>query len=241
MLLAKAANGVTIRVAIVGRPVAGPVLALGVEVLEERLKGRVLLERFSPSRTEGGERRVGRVGEPRPQLAKNRALDGPRCGMVDEIVAPQLIEFGCDLGFVEVSRGRARAELGDLRRINEDRIDEEARRRRVGRDLAAIRGKQSVEGRKAEEGRPDPARALGEIADVREIADAVVAVGAQTIHLGRHAKAATSLQQSVRKKAAVGRGEDRRMGCRAAAFDIEAVITGGKRIQDNRRAGAVAA
>ena len=130
--LAKVADRLAIGIAVGLGPFPAPMLALRDEIFGQSLEGRVKLQRFASLGAKGREGRIDAVFEPAPIFAEYDAFDGPRRGMFDERRRAQPVEFGADAGFVQVARRRARREVRKLGWIDEQRIDEEARRWRIG-------------------------------------------------------------------------------------------------------------
>ena len=120
-------DGLTARVAIRRRPVADPVLALVGEMLGQSLERRMEFERFAPFGSEGREGGVRSIGEEGIVLSERHSFDRPRTCVIDEARVAQSVELGRDLRLGKIARRRARRKVGQLRRIDEDRVDEQAR------------------------------------------------------------------------------------------------------------------
>ena len=132
---------VAVDVAVGLRPVADPVLAFGGKLLRQRLEGRVQLEWRAKLGAIGEEFGVRRIAEARPVPRKNVVLHVPRGRVLDEAGGAQPIELGSGLRRVHEPRRGARREIGEHGRVDIDRIDEQPRRRRIGRDLRPVRRK----------------------------------------------------------------------------------------------------
>src|SRR5690606_33387537 len=81
----EAADGLRCRIAVVRRPFVEADAPLA-EVVVEGVEGRMRLERLAPFGAETVELLVDLAPpERRPQRLEDRQLDGPHCGVIDEV------------------------------------------------------------------------------------------------------------------------------------------------------------
>src|SRR3954447_16347269 len=184
----------------------------------ERLEGRMRLERLAELAPEGLEAAIAAAGRERgPERVEDRAQHLPDAGMLDEGRLAQSRDARRG-GLVEACR-LAASKARDRRRIDVQRLEEQARGGGVGRNFGAVGFEQGVDGAQAQEGGAEPARALRRIGGVRIAADAEVSARAQAVELRRDAPVARALCKVARLEAARRRGDQRRLG--ALAPDLE--------------------
>ena len=157
-------------------------------MLRERLEGGVVLERRPELAAEGVEGRIAARLERRPQRVEDRPQDLPDAGVIDELSLAQRGDARALL--VEEALRRACREARDRGRVDVQRLEEQARGRRIGRDLAAVGAEKGMDRAEAEIGGAERAGVRGRLAGIRIGADAEVLARAKGVELGREAPAA---------------------------------------------------
>ena len=179
---------------------------------------------------------IGPLAELLPQGLEERPLQSRHGGVVDE---GRLAAGGKPAleGGIGNDRG---GDLGEARHgggIDEQRFEKEAGGRRIGRDLAAIRGEERVHRAEPEERGAEGGNPLRGLSDVGVVADAEIARRAQAVELRRRAPEPGLVAQRVRQEAARRRRNHRRMRLLAAGADVEPVVAWPQRRQ--REGGAL--